>query len=247
MKKLILIVLLAGFVPIGFASTTPLDLTTAGASGPVNGGIFTQIDPKTAVGTFDPFERIKKNGTEEGFNTDNPGKFLDNVNNGDSQYNHSLLISDVPVVNIGGTDYREFLLDINQNKDSGANGNLLSLDKLQIYLGATPDLTYPSLGTKIYDLDVGPDGDSWIKLDYELGKGTATGDMSALIPDSLFTGSNQYVYLYSAFGSELRSNDGFEDWGLRVGSTPVIPAPGALLLGGIGVSIVGWLRNRRSL
>ncbi|WP_165067187.1 Ig-like domain-containing protein [Paludisphaera rhizosphaerae] len=191
-------------------SNTPLDLTTLGSSGVINGAIYRQGETQPAgSGELDSFVRVQNSPQEQGFNTDGTPQF----DTKSGAFTHSLTLSAVPLVSIDGKVYREFVLDINQEK----NEPLLSLDQVQIFLGAAGNLTsYPNLGTLIYDSGE----ENWVKLNYSLAPGSGGADMYLDVPNELFTGANQYVYLYSHFGAQNlndgdtvgSSNDGYEEW-----------------------------------
>ena len=219
-------VLVSG-VPSVYATVVIGDLTFDGAEAILNGAIFRENDiGPTGSGVLDPFVRIHRTGSdpeiEQGYNTS--GRPLAFDENSSPTFTHDLSLSTVPIFNINGTLYREFVLDINQT----GKKPLLSLDQVKIFLSNNGDFADPStdlstLGTLIWDLDsdlVSPDTDRWVKMNYGLNSGSGSGDVRMFIPNSLFDDSYQYVYLYSKFGVQGGSyvnNDGFEEWAVRTG------------------------------
>ena len=215
-------------VGVGLAlGTTLRDLTTAGASTTINGGIFTQglAVPVAGTGVLDPFLRVQDNDNiEQGISTDTGG-VLDETDS----WTKALLLSNVPVINIAGTNYREFVLDINQlNSDPKW---FLSLDETKLFLTTTPNIdtyvdggltgggtlngvaypAYPGSGSRLGTM-VFSQGDNAIKLNYSLEAGSGKPDMTLLIPDSVFgpgtdsycdyaaPGCDTWMGFYSQFG-----------------------------------------------
>ncbi|GKT09527.1 PEP-CTERM sorting domain-containing protein [Desulforhabdus sp. TSK] len=248
------------------ASATLIDLTTKNSSGTAVadvGGTFQAVwmnQQSTGTGVIDPFLRIQKTGQERGYNSSlipqGPG-LLDDLK---GTFTHALDLSTVPIVTIDGNKYREFILDINQNK--GRDNEFLTLNQIQLFLG--PDtlgysLTEATASTaaliafggynEVFRMNNinSPTPFNSIELNYALNSGSGAGDMQLYIRNSVFgTAAAGNVIFFSQFGvpnGTASSNDGFEEWAVRVPSTPV-PEPTTILLLGLGlVGVVGVRRK----
>jgi hypothetical protein len=249
MKKVVItiIILMVFCININNVQADMLNLTTAGASGYINGGYFIQVpNQSTGTGVIDPFVRIKAKESEQGYNTNwrsdqgNKTEFDELTNLTDT---HALLLSNIGIKNINGTDCLQFLLDINQDKNENKDGQLISLDKLEIYQTDTAYLhdytnSYSTdwAGKLIYSMDAIQNYS--IILNYELNAGSGSGDMYAYIPVSLL-GTGQYIYLYSYFGEIYSSNAGFEEWAILKNGGTTVPVPGAIVIGILGMAVAG--------
>ena len=89
-------------------------------SGFVNGAFFEQVDDQsTGTDVIEPFPSTPRQMAQSRGSTLGQQR----LGQQDGIWTHSLLVSDVPVVNLGGTNYFQVLLDINE---TGANPLLSS-------------------------------------------------------------------------------------------------------------------------
>jgi len=231
--------------------------------------IVTQIDPQsTGTGVIDSFLRVQASGgntSEQGYNTSLSAPLDDKS----GSFTRSLLLTEVPIVNIGGVDYYQFLLDINQVNSSG----LLSLNQIQLFTSSTDrndgtvslNGTEPTLSftggstTEQFRLSSTYSNPYDIQLNYNLNPGSGAGDMFFYVAKSGITplAGQTYLILYSQFGNPPGvngTNDGFEEWAVLKSSitqcvsgdctvNAAVPEPTSLMLLAAGLGLAwGALR-----
>ena len=218
------------------------------SSGSVNGALFFSADfHPGGTGNLNPFVRLQHdngpsnnnhsaNGREQGYNTS--GRPVQYDENTDPNFTRDLLYGEIPTVTIEGTEYKEFILDINE--PLGAMNRQLSIDQINIYSSDTGSQTglESTLGDLRFSLGASLN-DNTVLMDASLTSGSGEGDMRMYIPVSNFAGvaDDDFVYLYSHFGNfgpDYRTGGGFEEWAVNV-----IPAPATLALLSVAVLATG--------
>ena len=214
------------------------------------------------TGTFNSFVRVQASPDEQGYNTDGTLEF----DTKSGTWTHSILVSEIPVVSVGGQLYWELFADIND----GNNTPLISLNDVEVWFTDDPELTgYPFAAA---DAELIYDFDGEIRIN-DVNQGSGRGDLRFRIPltgitipddcDYANTDCEVYFVLYNQWGTTggaYISDGGFEEWKVKqyptlrivknaVGgdgtftytvtgpSTPLVPAPSIATAGGTGSTI----------
>jgi len=202
------------------AAAPVLDLGFTGAQVTANSARFQQTSA-VPVGQFLTFLQVQAANVEEGYNTDASPPYQLNQ----TGTTHSLKLVDVPIVNIGGTDYRQFMVDVNETTKNPQ----VTLEEMRIYVAEAGNLTGYNAKNRtlsgngpIWDMDGA--GNVSVKLNAQLNAGTGMGDAFVYIPSAFF-GTSTYVYVYSKFGGKIKSDNGAESIGVM---PPPPPTTGSI-------------------
>ena len=163
----------------------------------------------SGTGIFDPFLTVQNTGSESGTNfytgsSYGTGDAISSSNNRTS----SISASSIPIVEIGGSEYYEIRLDVNEV--NGGQKSFIDLNSFKIYgsNSATQSSTEANL---LYSLDT-----EVINRDVHLfddNTGSGKSDLVILVPKSYFSSNPEYLY----FEASLSGTDGgFEEFSVRV-------------------------------
>lgn len=182
------------------------------------------------TGTFNSFVRIqgieKKTPWQQGYNTDGTPEF----DTKGGKWTHSILLSEIPTIEVGGLLYWEFFADINESDSTPK----ITLDDFELWLTDDPELdeysTFGTYASKIYDYD---DENTDYILINDVNQGSGRGDLRYLVPqeDGFDPGDcsygnpacETYLILFSRWGGkggEYLFDGGFEEW--KVKKYPVL-------------------------
>src|SRR5262249_2194264 len=141
----------------------------------------------------------------------------------DTTVSNTLQLGNVPVVTVGGNQYYEFVLNVNEP----AGGRKLTVSELQFFVSNVSNLANYNANNNtlsvgkgknkvtvspVYDLTAGDSTNSLVvKAKTNVN---AVGEIAALIPVQNFVGatSNSFVYIYTKITGAA---GGDEQWGVR--------------------------------